>query len=653
LEADGTIKTNGLGEITATPIWEAHTLLNNRAAADRDLYTVLLGTTVVPFQNPNATLETILNVTTDLDGDATVDSADAQWLVDYVRGDVDTNSDPLNGTNPAWKLGDIYHSSPIIIGPPSSGYVDLNFGRTVDTSFPLFRDAFKTRDKIVYTGSNAGMLHAFHAGTWVGAAGKGKGKGAAATDYDDGTGAERWGFIPPNLLPKLQDMVSEHTYYVDSPPKAADVWLDGVSNDVTAAVANNLKEPNEWHTVLLTGERRGGDAYFALDVTDPGPSATPNPPTYLWTFTDINLGPTWSKAVIGKVKLNLDLGVTNCQQLEDQGLTSLSCIERWVAFVGAGYLPSSDTSSIGKAVFVIDMNTGAKLWEYTVVDDGKMGRIAASPTTVDTDGDGFVDRVYVGDLSGNIWRFDLQEYGITSGPGTLVTAGWTGSRLFESEIGQPFYDQLAVAADLVGTLWVYGGTGDLNDVLSQTTLDRFYAVQEHYPKATGTLPGPGSVPKTVKDKDLADTTGLNTLNVYDPAFSGKVGWYLSLPAGEKVLSDSEVFAGVLLFASFYPTQGTCSTKGGNTTLYALSYLTGGGASDYTAFEKGTDGLSKVAASYGGLSSGPKVSLPGRTSTGASTGGDVVLFVCTSGEVCGNPPAPQPGSLRSIDYWRDL
>ncbi len=140
---------------------------------------------------------------------------------------------------------------------------------------------------------------------------------------------------------------------------------------------------------------------------------------------------------------------------------------------------------------------------------------------------------------------------------------------------------------------------------------------------------------------------------YDPAFAGKVGWYLSLSAGEKVLSDSEVFAGVLLFASFYPTQGTCSTKGGNTTLYALSYLTGGGASVYDAYKAGTDGLSKVAGSYGGLSSGPKISLPGRTSTGASTGGDVVLYVCTSGEVCGNPPAPQPGSLLSIDYWRDL
>ncbi len=735
LQNDGTLRTDGNGNPVDIPVWEAHTGLNGTAAADRDLYTVLSGTTVVPFKNPNAALEAALNVTTDLDGNATVNSADAQWLVNYVRGD--------NGTNPAWKLGDIYHSSPVVIDAPSSTYVDLNLDRSLDASFVSFRTTFQTRDRVLYTGSNAGVLHAFHAGTYVGGfckGGKGAGcgpggggKGAGGADYDTGTGAERWGFVPPNLLTGLQNMVIEHTYYVDGPPKAADVWLDGVSNDGTAAVANNLKEPNEWHTVLITGERRGGNAYFALDVTDPGTAAAPNPPTYLWTFTDGNLGPTWSKPAIGKVRLSLDNGTTT--------------IERWVAFVGGGYtsgsgsgfayqftdkdsvtlarefttqvaagalaslnlklastvpgatppascvadcfaydpngasdpasIPPADlgyvggldasnygsgttitnlnslsSSPVGKALFVIDINTGSKLWEYTVADDASMKRIPATPTLVDTNGDGFVDRVYVGDVGGNIWRFDLQQAGTTTGLGTLVS-GWTGSKLFAASTGQPFYDQLAVAADLTGMLYVYGGTGDLNDLLNKTSLDRFYAIQEHYPKVTGTLPAPADVPAVVTDADLADTTGLNTLNVYDPAFAGTVGWYLSLSAGEKVLADAEVFAEVLLFTSFLPTIATCTQKGGETTLYALSYLTGGGASDYDAYKAGTDGLSKTAATYGGLSAGPKISMPARTSRGALSGENVVLFVCTSSQVCGNPPAPQPGSLRSIDYWRDL
>ncbi|MFQ5947714.1 MAG: pilus assembly protein [Acidimicrobiia bacterium] len=642
LNSDGSIQTDANGKITAPPLWEAHTVLNGTPTNSRNIKTVLNGS-LDDFKGPKNALTTALNVSQDFDGNGILNSNDADSLIDYVRGaDVfDEDKDGNVVEDRAWKLGDIYHSSPVVIGPPGIAYIDLNLDRTVDTSFPVFRTTFATRDRVLYTGSNGGMLHAFHAGAWTG------------TDYDTGSGAERWGFIPPNLLPKLEDMVNQHIPLVDGPPSAADVWLDGMSNDGAPAFADGVKAANEWHTVLVTGERRGGNAYFALDVTNPGIATSPNDPGYLWEFSDTELGETWSRAAIGKVRLSLNNGATT--------------IERWVAFVGGGYLPSSDTSSIGKAFFVIDMNTGTKLWEYTVTggvgggddddDDAggglsaTMGRIPAAPTPVDTDGDGFVDRVYVGDLDGNIWRFDMQAVGTTSGLGTLVT-GWKRSKLFAASSGRPFYDRLAVATDPIGRLWVYGGTGDLDDLLNNTSVDRFYAIQEAYPKATGTPPPPFSVPAVVTDADLADTTGLNTLNVYDPAFSGKLGWYLTLSPGEKILSDPDIFAGVLLITSFLPTQATCTEKGGNTTLYALSYLTGGGASDWDAYKQGVAG-NKVAASIGGFSSGAKVSLPGRTATGASTGGDVVLFVCTSGKVCGNPPAPQPGSLRSIDYWRDL
>ena len=87
LQNDGTLRVNGQGNPVDIPLWEAHTVLDNTLAADRKLYTVLSGTMMQPFQNPNAALETALNVTTDLDGNGTVDNADAQWLVNYVRGD--------------------------------------------------------------------------------------------------------------------------------------------------------------------------------------------------------------------------------------------------------------------------------------------------------------------------------------------------------------------------------------------------------------------------------------------------------------------------------------------------------------------------------------------------------------------------------------
>jgi len=327
LQADGTIQTDVDGKIIAIPLWEAHTVLTGVTADSRNVKTVLSGTTVEDFVQ-NAGVQSALNVTTDLDGNALVDDQDADWLVDYVRGnrtDAGVGKGSSGGVG-EWKLADIFHSVPVLVGPPSITFVDLDLNRVVDLAFDTFRTTFQTRDQVLYVGSNGGMLQAFHAGAWTG------------SDYDTGTGAERWGFIPPDLLPKLQNMVGIHTIYVDGPPKAADVWLDGINNDGTTSAPNNVKAASEWHTVLVSGERKGGNTYFAVDVTDPGTAATPNPPTYLWSFTDPNLGQTWSRPEVGKVKLNVDFGVTDCQQLEDQGLTSASCIERWVAFVGGGVL---------------------------------------------------------------------------------------------------------------------------------------------------------------------------------------------------------------------------------------------------------------------------------------------------------------------------
>ena len=45
------------------------------------------------------------------------------------------------------------------------------------------------------------------------------------------------------------------------------------AEDVAAALASDydLKMNGVWHTILFGGQRSGGDAYFALDVTDPEP----------------------------------------------------------------------------------------------------------------------------------------------------------------------------------------------------------------------------------------------------------------------------------------------------------------------------------------------------------------------------------------------
>ncbi len=91
---------------------------------------------------------------------------------------------------------------------------------------------------MIVTGANDGQLHMF-------------------STYN---GAERWSFIPPNLLSQLQyvshqthpDTSQSHTYFVDGPISISDIWLP--AGDATIGVA---KTYSDWHTWLVFSEGRG------------------------------------------------------------------------------------------------------------------------------------------------------------------------------------------------------------------------------------------------------------------------------------------------------------------------------------------------------------------------------------------------------------
>ena len=55
--------------------------------------------------------------------------------------------------------------------------------------------------------------------------------------------------------------------------------------------------------------------------------------------------------------------------------------------------------------------------------------LAAGPTVVDYDSDGFLDTAYIGDLGGNIWRF---KFCLASDEETCGTSSWSGSMLFKN-----------------------------------------------------------------------------------------------------------------------------------------------------------------------------------------------------------------------------
>jgi len=349
-DANGLIPVDAQGLPSGTPVWDAGQQLSLKSASSRTIKTYA-SSALENFTTSNSAITTSLL--------AAADTTEKDQIINYIRGATDYNDEDgdLNTTEERpWKLGDIFHSSPVLVTPP--------FLPIADTSYPAFKTAQASRATILLTGANDGMLHAF-------------------TEVD---GEESWAFIPPNLLDDLKNLTAvsgTRDYYADSSPIVADVKTGG-----------------SWKTIAVFGERRGGNSYYGLNITNT------TSPQYLWSFADANLGETWSEPAIGKVKMS-------------------DGTDKWVAFVGAGFDTTfanySGSSKTSEGFFVIDLSNGAKLWEYYNATGSTDDRqymnfsIPASPAAVDLNNDGYIDRVYIGDVGGQLWKFDMSAPATVSG----------------------------------------------------------------------------------------------------------------------------------------------------------------------------------------------------------------------------------------------
>ncbi len=592
LEEDGTLKVDGRGNPDwYSLIWSANDMLKTNPSGGRNIKTYIGG------EMKSFTAANLTNADLDVGDDAT------RWrLIAHIRGvdvldidpkDEETNVDRLS------KLGDIFHSNPVIVGSPSKFFKDEGFDGPGG-----FYETKKKRTKVVIVGANDGMLHAFNAGNWDESK-------PPQGGYDVGTGVEEWAFIPPSVLKNLKQMVSSHTYYVDSSPKVADVWWGDLNS-------NGKKDPGEWRTVLVCGLRKGGKHYFALDITD-----TKNP-VYLWEFpapgdtaTLAKLGESWSEPTIDRVKLRGK--------------------EIWVAFIGGGFDPTETKvkdASVGRGLFVIDIKTGSIIKELSGYEGMKYS-MPAPPTAVDMNLDGYVDRVYIGDLGGQMWVFD-----VSSGD----KEEWTGKRLFQAPATptqkHPIFYQPALAFDRYKVPWVYFGTGDRENPNDSTNPpERFYAVKDD---------GQGPYPR--KEGNLKDLIGLgqNTfVGVTDP----QKGWFIQLEkAGgkhEKVLAKPTVFNRLVYFTTYTykQTNDPCRVDG-DAKLYIVEYLSGGGAllvDEITDFSLTPSERSKMIGD--GIPSAPVISinLKGKAS---------IIIGTTSGQISSQKGFSSTTN-KGLLYWREV
>jgi hypothetical protein len=219
-----------------------------------------------------------------------IDDSDAGDSLRFIWGDRDPiilAADPsaVDTTKlyAGLKLGDVFHSSPVLVGPPAQfAYFSANLHGYAD-----FQETYKRRRRVLYFGANDGLYHAVDAGGWN----RTPAQCDLDTDgvtrkpcFDLGSGAEVFAYAPRAIMQifkPLKDTIGLQTkrmeWTVDGPASVGDVFID--SNHAGAPVDAN----RAWHTVLVGGMREGSPfegtsgaapansqgSYYALDVTQP------------------------------------------------------------------------------------------------------------------------------------------------------------------------------------------------------------------------------------------------------------------------------------------------------------------------------------------------------------------------------------------------
>ncbi|HEX6898785.1 MAG TPA: PilC/PilY family type IV pilus protein [Thermoanaerobaculia bacterium] len=511
-----------------------------------------------------------------------------------VKSHTLTTVDPVTG-KPVTKtiqylLGDIFHSNPLVIGsPPNTTY----FSSDVNGYRDFFRK-HELRRKLLIVGSNDGMLHVFEAGKY----------NSSTEKFDNGTGKELFAYIPREVMPTVRRLAegTVHQWGVDGTVSVSDVFIDPKHSGTPD------KDDREWRTVIFGGLREGGASYYAVDITQPDRLSSvggvdnvpqvvngyvascnggddgsvsetdcgPLPfPAVLWEFNDSvrnaanvqvrldedangerDLGDTWSIPNVGRIRITED-GET---------------VEKFVMVVGGGFDPDNKTSPLrGNWLYIIDVETGKALYKRQLT-----GAAPSEPAAVDTNQDGFLDRIYIGTTAGLMYRVDLvadssNVYpslvdqpvrgldGVTYTVKRIPTSVWTPKAIFNANTengaamaaGQSrpiYYRPSVIFVTKLGKYALSFGTGDREDLWNNNaTTGRFYIFVDD----SDALPV-GTVMDESRFQRITVTSGAATGEYLFDGGVGKRGWYLVLDPDERLITDPFALSGVSFFSTFKP-----------------------------------------------------------------------------------------------------
>lgn len=483
-------------------------------------------------------------------------------IIQYVRGqDLGDEDGDLNRKEARTTiLGDIFHSSPTVVDIPAgktvctqgfnpqcvvtimaeqdpslAGIIDLTkldkvVGPSCDgvsspgkerSAYHAWRYDNRLRERTVLVGANDGMLHAFSDGKPTVRYKDGKvwcdPDGVPYTEVADAarTGEELWAFIPPDQLPRLfESVVLGHQYYVDGDIMVRDVWADDNGD--------GIKQKDEFHTMAIAAEGRGGTHYFALDMRYDS-SGSLKDPNFRWMFPQPcseesaefgktlfiiggrppPIGPVLLKAGGGADSFYPAVPTANVYR-RTYGLSQKEySMETWVAWLSGGWSPGLEK---GRGVYMVDAYRGSVngrkdnlIWKFAYKQAAKgtfehlrryLDTSMVAPVAMadfgDMDGppgtatftkrnNGFFDTGVVGNMAGDIWTLRFSRTGLKDAVTGLVT-NWSGARNYGDYSAHrqikgfsPIFYMAALVnrkqSDGKHSLYAYVGTGNRNALM--------------------------------------------------------------------------------------------------------------------------------------------------------------------------------------------
>jgi len=509
-----------------TRLWLATT----PAADSRNLYTALSDGTMVAFNAGNAAqLAPLMNLST----------SDATTVINYVR---------------SLPLGPVADSTPAIMNAPS-------LDPPPDDDYPGFASANKNRRSIIFVGTNRGILEGI----------------------DARLGVEVWGFIPTNLLPKLKTLrdgqpVGSFDFMMDGSPKISDVKIDGV-----------------WKTHMIIGEGAGGTFYQSFDVTmsDFGSVVDPtdgNIADVLNYFASPKITLNWSfpsyshfDATVGKFG---ELGATATavektvgQTWSDPAIGQVGASSSpYTILLGSGFLPYSTQQLAnrggivaGTTFYLLDAKTGTVFDSRSVGSDGTSetvdncatlgsgctsmkNALQSDPVATGPSDSRFIDRAYMGDLDGSVWRFNVAL-------NSSVPAITGATKLIALGASQAIFNSMATV-NVSGSQYIFVATG--SDLLTNTDSSTIYHMD-------GILDNGASGTKTF-DQPLVKTKSGNTVVTDEratsfPAVAGDIVFFTTTtlkPSSPCTPPDANLYAFTFIGGPAYDNTGD-GTVGKNDT----------------------------------------------------------------------------------------